>query len=300
MKLVELNTFDNKINTVCIWDEVEHPIGAVVISHGMAEHAARYDDFASVLNKNGYVVLGDNHRGHKYNPDGARGIVDGDSFHNTVEDALTVVEYAKKTYGVEVLLLGHSYGSFVSQRFLELHSDAIKGCILSGTAYMKGALIAAGCAIAALQESFVGGEKTGYLIDKMSFGAYNKPFESQGQQFAWLSRDKEQVAKYENDEYCGYPLSIGYYHSFFKGVLAMYGDAVDTIRKELPILIAVGADDPVSNKAVLATKLYNFYNQKGLNVEYKVYENARHEILNEINNQEVYQDFLNFINKVFA
>ncbi len=300
MKLVELNTFDNKINTVCVWDEVEHPIGAVVISHGMAEHAARYDDFATVLNKNGYVVLGDNHRGHKYNPDGARGIVDGDSFHNTVEDALTVVEYAKKTYGVEVLLLGHSYGSFVSQRFLELHSDAVKGCILSGTAYMKGALIAAGCAIAALQESFVGGEKTGYLIDKMSFGAYNKPFEAQGQQFAWLSRDKEQVAKYENDEYCGYPLSIGYYHSFFKGVLAMYGEAVDTISKDLPILIAVGADDPVSNKAVLATKLYNFYNQKGLNVEYKVYENARHEILNEINNQEVYQDFLNFINKVFA
>ncbi len=300
MKLVELKTFDNKINTVCVWDEVENVIGAVVISHGMAEHSERYDDFALFLNKNGYVVLGDNHRGHKYNPDGARGIVDGDSFHNTVEDTLTVVEYAKKTYGVEVLLLGHSYGSFVSQRFLELHSSAIKGCILSGTAYMKGVLIAAGLSIAALQQSFVGAEKTGYLIDKMSFGAYNKPFESQGQQFAWLSRDKAQVAKYENDEYCGYPLSIGYYYSFFKGVMAMYGEAVDTVSKDLPILIAVGSDDPVSNKAVLATKLYNFYNQKGLAVEYKIYDNARHEILNETNNQEVYQDFLNFINKVYA
>ena len=80
----------------------------------------------------------------------------------------------------------------------------------------------------------------------------------------------------------------------------MYGDAVDNISKELPILIAVGSDDPVSNKSVLATKLYNFYNQKGMNVEYKVYENDRHEILNETNNQEVYEDFLNFINKVYA
>ena len=80
----------------------------------------------------------------------------------------------------------------------------------------------------------------------------------------------------------------------------MYGDAVDTIDKDLPVLIAVGSEDPVSNKAVLATKLYNFYNQKGMNVEYKVYEGARHEILNETNNQEVYADFLNFINKVYA
>ena len=287
MKLVNLNTFDNKVNTVCVWDEVENVIGAVVISHGMAEHAERYDDFAKFLNKNGYVVLGDNHRGHKYNPDGEKGIVDGDSFHNTVKDALMVVEYAKETYNVEVLLLGHSYGSFVSQRFLELYSNKIKGCILSGTAYMKGALIGAGCAIASIQKALCGAEKTGYLIDKMSFGAYNKPFESQGQKFAWLSKDKDQVAKYEN-------------HSFFKGVMGMYGEAVDTISKDLPILIAVGSEDPVSNKAVLATKLYNFYNQKGMNVEYKVYENARHEILNETNNQEVYADFLNFINKVYA
>lgn len=300
MKLIELKTIDNKVLTVCVWDEVENKIGAVVISHGMAEHAARYDDFATYLNKNGYVVLADNHRGHKFNPDGELGIVDGDSFHNTVEDALTVINYAKQTYGVEVTLLGHSYGSFVSQRFLELHGTEVKACVLSGTAYMKSALIAAGTAIAAVQASIIGPEKTGKLINKMSFGAYNKPFEAQGQEFAWLSRDKAQVAKYEADEYCGYALSIGYYLSFFKGVMAMYGEASDNIPKDLPIMIAVGSDDPVSNKAVLADKLYNFYNQKGIQtVEYKVYAGARHEILNETNNSEVYADILNFIDKQY-
>lgn len=299
MKHMELRTFDDKINTVSVWDEVDNKIGAVVIVHGMAEHADRYDDFAKRLNREGYVVLADNHRGHKFNPDGERGIVAPDSFENSVRDIKSVVDYAKQTYGVEVALLGHSYGSFLSQRYLELYADTVVCCILSGTAYMKGALVGMGKAIAGLQRFFVGGEKTGKLIDKMSFGAYNKPFESQGQRFAWLSRDREKVAEYEADEYCGYPLSIDYYYYFFRSVQNMYSDAVKSVPAEMPILIAIGSDDPVSNKGVLAEKLYKFYLQNGLNAELKVYPGARHEILNEINRAEVYNDFVAFIDKAF-
>lgn len=299
MNHIELRTFDDKINTVSVWDEVDNKIGAVVIVHGMAEHADRYDDFAKRLNREGYVVLADNHRGHKFNPDGERGIVAPDSFENSVRDIKSVVDYAKQTYGVEVALLGHSYGSFLSQRYLELYADTVVCCILSGTAYMKGALVGMGKAIAGLQRFFVGGEKTGKLIDKMSFGAYNKPFESQGQRFAWLSRDRKKVAEYEADEYCGYPLSIDYYYYFFRSVQNMYSDAVKSVPAEMPILIAIGSDDPVSNKGVLAEKLYKFYLQNGLNAELKVYPGARHEILNEINRAEVYNDFVAFIDKAF-
>lgn len=299
MKHMELRTFDDKINTVSVWDEADNKIGAVVIVHGMAEHADRYDDFAKRLNREGYVVLADNHRGHKFNPDGERGIVAPDSFENSVRDIKSVVDYAKQTYGVEVALLGHSYGSFLSQRYLELYADTVVCCVLSGTAYMKGALVGMGKIIAGLQRFFVGGEKTGKLIDKMSFGAYNKPFESQGQRFAWLSRDRKKVAEYEADEYCGYPLSIDYYYYFFRSVQNMYSDAVKSVPSEMPILIAIGSDDPVSNKGVLAEKLYKFYLQNGLNVELKVYPGARHEILNEINRAEVYNDFVAFIDKAF-
>ncbi len=299
MKHMELRTFDDKINTVSVWDEVDNKIGAVVIVHGMAEHADRYDDFAKRLNREGYVVLADNHRGHKFNPDGERGIVAPDSFENSVRDIKSVVDYAKQTYGVEVALLGHSYGSFLSQRYLELYADTVVCCILSGTAYMKGALVGMGKIIAGLQRFFVGGEKTGKLIDKMSFGAYNKPFESQGQRFAWLSRDRKKVAEYEADEYCGYPLSIDYYFYFFRSIQKMYSDAVKSVPADLPILIAIGSDDPVSNKGVLAEKLYKFYLQNGLNAELKVYPGARHEILNEINRAEVYNDFVAFIDKAF-
>ena len=299
MKHMELRTFDDKINTVSVWDEVDNKIGAVAIVHGMAEHADRYDDFAKRLNREGYVVLADNHRGHKFNPDGERGIVAPDSFENSVRDIKSVVDYAKQTYGVGVALLGHSYGSFLSQRYLELYADTVVCCILSGTAYMKGALVGMGKAIAGLQRFFVGGEKTGKLIDKMSFGAYNKPFESQGQRFAWLSRDRKKVAEYEADEYCGYPLSIDYYYYFFRSIQKMYSDAVKSVPAEMPILIAIGSDDPVSNKGVLAEKLYKFYLQNGLNAELKVYPGARHEILNEINRAEVYNDFVAFIDKAF-
>ncbi len=300
MKFVKIDTFDGKVNTTCVWDETENRIGAVVIVHGMAEHAERYDAFAKFLNSEGYVVLADNHRGHKFNPDGAKGIVCGDSFSNSVEDIKAVVDYAKSVYGLEVVLLGHSYGSFLSQRYIERYASTVRGVILSGTAYMKGALAGMAKVIAGVQKAFCGGEKTAYLIDKLSFGNYNKPFESQGQKFAWLSRDRSEVAKYEADEFCGYPLSIDYYYSFFKGVMAMYGDDSYAAAKGLPVMIAVGSDDPVSNKAVLAEKLYKFYLQKGLDVSYKVYPGARHEILNEINKKEVYADMLAFIEARFA
>ena len=299
MQHIQLKTFDDKYNTVSVWDEVENSIGAEVIAHGMAEHAYLYDDFAGYLNKAGYIVLADNHRGHKFNPDGELGKVAPDSFENSVKDIKTVVDYAKEHYGLEVLLFGHSYGSFLSQRYLELYADSLKGCILSGTAYMRGILVGLGKAVAAVQRLFIGGNKTGKLIDKLSFGAYNKPFESQGQRFAWLSRDRAKVVEYEADEYCGYPLSIDYYYYFFRSIQKMYGDRANAIPKDLPILIAVGADDPVSNKTVLAEKLYKYYLQYGLNAEYKSYPGARHEILNEINRKEVYADMAAFIDKAF-
>jgi alpha-beta hydrolase superfamily lysophospholipase len=297
----QFTTFDNKTINVNIWDEVEDKKGVVVISHGMAEHADRYNDFALFLNGHGFVVLAEDHRGHRNNCEGAKGLVDGDSYSQTVEDLKMEAEYAYQTYGFKPILLGHSYGSFLAQRFLELYSDKILAAVLSGTAYMKTALLKMGKCIASIQNALCGPKKTGNLINKLSFGAYNKPFVAQGQAFAWLSRDKEQVDKYEKDEFCGYPLSIGFYKSFMCGVTKMYGKAANNIPKDFPILIAVGSDDPVSNNAKLAKRLYDFYLNLGLkNVTYKVYDKARHEILNEINKDEVYADMLSFLNSVIS
>ncbi|MDD4315640.1 MAG: alpha/beta hydrolase [Clostridia bacterium] len=300
MKQIKMDTFDKKKISVNIWDKVDAPKGGVLIAHGMAEHPDRYDDFALFLNNLGYVVVADDHRGHRFSAAGEKGQVDGNSFVQTVKDMDMLVDYIKNTYNVEVALVGHSYGSFLSQAYIEKYSHKLKGVILSGTAHMKNPLLAMGSVIASVQNLFFGADKPGKLIDKMSFGAYNKPFESQGQQFAWLSRDKEQVDKYEKDEYCGHVMSIGFYKSFFKGVLSMYGDDALNINKKLPIFIAVGGDDPVSQQSKLAKKLYDFYKSLELNVELKIYEGARHEILNETNRAEVFDDFAKFIEGLFA
>lgn len=295
-----MDAFDNNKISVNVWDKVENIKGGVLIAHGMAEHPDRYDDFAKFLNKLGYVVLADDHRGHRYSAAGEKGQVDGDSFAQTIKDMDMLVEYIKEKYNTEVALIGHSYGSFLSQAYIERYSNKLKGVILSGTAYMKSALVAMGLTIASVQNLIFGPDKPGKLIDKMSFGAYNKPFVSQNQQFAWLSRDTKQVDKYEKDPYCGHVMSLGFYKSFFKGIMGMYGQDRYNISKKLPILIAVGSDDPVSQKAKLANKLYKYYQKLGLNVEYKVYEGARHEILNETNNKEVYEDFKKFLETIYA
>lgn len=300
MKQTLMDTFDKKKISVNIWDKVDKIKGGIVLAHGMAEHPDRYDEFALYLNQLGYVVVADDHRGHRFSAAGEKGQVDGDSFTQTIKDIDMLVDYVKTTYNVEVALIGHSYGSFLSQAYIERYSNKIKGVILSGTAYMKSPLIALALGIASTQKLLFGADKPGKLIDKLSFGAYNKPFVEQGQQFAWLSRDKAQVDKYEKDEYCGHVMSLGFYHSFFKNVMSMYGQDTKNINKKLPILIAVGGDDPVSNQSKLAEKLYNFYKGLELNVEFKVYEGSRHEILNEINNKEVYEDFGKFIEGLFA
>lgn len=299
MKQVKMDTFDNQKISVNIWDEVENIKGGVVIAHGMAEHPDRYDNFAKELNKLGYVVVADDHRGHRYSAAGANGQVSGDSFNQTVSDMDMLIDYVKATYNVEVFLFGHSYGSFLSQAYIERYSQKLKGVILSGTAYMKSALVGSGRMIARLQSAFVGPEREGKLLDKLSFGAYNKPFASQGQPFAWLSRDVEQVDKYIKDPNCGYVMSIGFYCAFFNGIMKMYGKDALNISKKLPILIAVGSNDPVSSNAKLAEKLYKFYLDLGCNAKYKCYEGARHEILNETNREEVYSDMLAFIEGVF-
>ncbi len=301
MKKIVLTAFDNKSLSVNVWDNATGAIGVVVISHGMAEHPDRYDAFANFLNNKGYIVLADDHRGHRkgaYN--GINGVVDGDSWNQTISDIDTVVEYAKTHYQLPVALLGHSYGSFLAQCYTERYSQKLVGTVLSGTAYVKNTLAAVGGVLAKLQAKIFGAKKPGKLLNNLSVGSNNKPFLEQGQDFAWLSRDKAEVAKYEADPDCGYVLCIGYFMSFADGVMKMYGEDAKNISSDYKIMIAVGSDDPVNKNLTESDKLVEFYKGLGLNPLYKVYQGARHEVLNEINKDEVYNDMGNFIDSLFA
>lgn len=291
-----MDTYDGKKLHVNIWDEVKVPKGAVLIAHGMAEHSGRYDDFAKYLNLAGYIVVAEDERGNGKTVQ-TPGVVYGDSFHETLEDKRMLINYITAEYGLKTFLFGHSYGSFIAQEFLEHYSRKIVGVVLSGTSFIKTAQTTLGLIVAAVQRSLFGSTKPAKFIAKTSFGAYEKKFEKTPN--CWLTRDKHEVAKYQADPMCGQVMSLGFYHSFFKHAQTLYGYAAGRIRKDIPILIAGGSEDPVSNFAKGAKKLYDFYNELGLDVTMKIYDGARHEILNEKNKTEVYSDVLEFIDEAF-
>lgn len=306
MEEFNLISFDGTDIHCYMWNDVENPKAVIQIAHGMGEHCGRYDDFASFLNKNGYIVIAEDHRGHgKTCGYEKRGIVEGDSYNDTISDMIALTNnYAVKKYKLPVVLVGHSYGSFLSQGYIERNGEALAGVILSGSAYMNTAQVAFGRVVASIQDLIFGGEKPANLIAKLSFGAYDKQFKEENQPFAWLTRDKEVIKAYIADEFCGaaYNMSIGFQKSFFYGMKTVYRpESLKAIPKSLPVFIASGDKDPVGGNGALVSRLYEEYKALGLtDLDIKLYPDARHEILNELNKDEVYADFLAFIDKVTA
>ena len=306
MKTEKFTSFDNTILQCYLWNDVKNPKGVVQISHGMAEHARRYDAFAKFLNANGYVVFADDHRAHgmtstKQSKKGIYGYHKGDIYNDTVRDEIAITAHLKERFGVPVVYLGHSYGSMLGQRYIEMKNESC-GAILCGSANMKGALLGVGCAVANVQYKLLGGEKAGKLLNALSFGSYNAKFKSDKTDYAWLSRDKEQVKKYILDEQCGGVMSIAFFKFFFNGLKDSYKkENLAGIDKNKPIAIFSGALDPVGGAGKLVDKLYKQYADLGVkDVSLKLYADARHEILNEVNNVEVYADFLAAIDKMTA
>lgn len=280
------------------WDEVSEPKAIVQILHGMAEHIGRYDHFATYLNSLGYIVIGDDHRAHgRTAGEDKLGIVpEGDCFADTIQDAIRITEYAKHEYGLPLILFGHSYGSFLAQGYIQRASGDIAAAVLCGSACQSGIAVAFGKLVASLQCSLMGPDAPAKLIRKLTFGAYDAKFASERKPFAWGNRDDVEREKYLADKMCDFTMSAGFYRSFFHGLSTLYkAKNLSNIRKDLPLFIISGDKDPVGGMGKLVIKLYEKYLSIGMtNVSMKLYPDARHELLNEINKQEVYSDVSDF------
>ncbi len=303
MKPEKFKSFDGTILQCYLWDDVRNAKGVVQIAHGMAEHARRYDAFATYLNKNGYIVFADDHRAHGMTStkSAVKGYHKGDIYNDTVQDEIAITKYLKDKYNLPVVYLGHSYGSMVGQRYIQEDSERA-GAILCGSACLKNEFLGIRTFIAHSQYKLFGGEKVGRVLEFLSTGNYNNPYKKEKLEFAWLSRDKEQVKKYTLDEQCGYVMSIAFYNYFALGLKGCYKkENLEKIDTTKPIGIFSGDKDPVGGNGKLVKKLYEQYKNLGVeDLTIKLYEGARHEILNEINNQEVYSDFLARIDEMIA
>jgi len=288
------------------WLPEGEPKALMLIAHGMAEHGARYERLAEKLTAAGFAVWVPDHRGHgKTGEMGELGyFADKEGFRRVIDDLHEVAVQASSTNsGLPLFLLGHSMGSFLSQGYIALYGEGLSGCILSGTSGpMPKALLGGGKAVAALGCLFKGRHAKAPLADKLSFGSYNDAFKPNRTRFDWLSRDNAEVDKYIADPFCGFLCSYG----FFKDLLAGFAFIHDpsTMRRipqSLPVYLVAGAADPVGAASGSVDRLAEMYRELGIkDVEEKLYKDARHEVLNELNRGEVMADILAWLEKRYA
>lgn len=299
MKQSQFTSHDGKNIALYVWDDVQQPKAVVKIAHGMAEHSARYDHFAQYLNSRGFIVVMNDHRGHGLTAEiDSLGYEEGDMWTNNVNDQLALIDYCRETYNLPVVMMGHSYGSFITQAVIEQAPD-VAGFVLCGSNYMKDISFTLCKMIARNMCHKKGGKYPAQLLVNMSFKMYEKKFPGQS---AWLNRDADEVKKYNEDVMCGYTCSANFYRTFMEGIAPLYKkSAYSHIDVNKPLLIIAGSQDPVGNYGKGVNKLEKFYVKKvGVtSVAKHLYQDARHEILNEpLCKQQVYDDVANWIESV--
>ena len=292
----------NKIHGV-IW-KPEGEIKAILqIAHGMAEYIERYDDFAGFLNAHGILVAGNDHLGHGYSAPSKKEFgyfTEKDGNGCLIEDLHHVTQKVKKDNpGVPYFLLGHSMGSFYCRQYICKFGGELSGAIVMGTAFHPRAAASAGKAMCKAIALFKGWHYRSPLINSMAFGSYNKAFQPARTSNDWLSRDEKNVDKYNADDKCGFIFTLNGYYNMFHGLTRLCDDSlIKKVPVGLPILVTSGGNDPVGNFGKGVTAVYEQYKKLGIkDLSIKLYPGARHEIFNEINKEEVYEDILHWLEK---
>ena len=274
------------------------PKAILQIFHGMAELSARYTDFAEYLTGNGIAVYISDHRGHGKS---IASIEDygvwphRDEWWRIIADLKQLKDIATNEYPqIPYFVMGHSMGSFLARTFITKYSTELSGVIISGTGTNPTPVLRFGKFVAGTACLFEGYRSKASLLDKLSFGGYNKGYDAPCQ---WLSRDESQVMKYVDNNLCGGVFSNSFYRAFFTGLIYINKHSTgELIDKNLKMLFVSGDKDPVGNYGVGVKAAAEFYRNLNMpNIQMKLYPDARHEILNEINRNEVYADLLNWI-----
>lgn len=292
---------DSKNNlNVIIWETEKEPIGVLQIVHGMAEYIDRYDNFAKYMTEQGFNVIGHDHLGHGHSVSDERDYgffaeENGDKI--IIEDMHSVTQYAREKWEeLPNFILGHSMGSFCLRQYLTKYSNDVFGAIIMGTGWIPSAAALLGKTIATNTCKSKGSHTVNPLLIKLTLEPYNKPFAPARTNCDWLSRDEKQVDLYVNDKLCGFDFTAGAYKDFFT-VLEKIAKNRQLIgmRKSLPILITSGSVDPVGGKKA-CEKLNAQYKRCGIDdVTLKLWENDRHEILNELDKSDVYRYIYNWL-----
>ncbi len=284
----------------------EGEVRAIVqLSHGMVEFIDRYKPLAEDLAGRGILVTGHDHLGHGGSirtkddygyfaqPDGNRAVLD---------DLHAMTTLTKQLYpGVPYFLLGHSMGSFYARQYLCEYGAELDGAILMGTGYQPKALVTLARTVCRVLAVFFGWQHRSKLVRDLSFLGYNKGLEGRTPH-DWLNRDPAEVDKYRADERCMFTFTLNAYYSMFTGILRLYDpDFLNRMPKDLPLLFLAGDADPVGEQSKGVQRAIDSLKAVGVqNITQKFYPGARHELLVELNRQEVFADIGNWLDQQLA
>lgn len=273
------------------------------ICHGMTEYIGRYDEFARYLNEKGIYVAGHDHLGHGES-------IQGEEYYGyfhekkgnqyVIGDIHRLRELTTEKYpSVPYFMLGHSMGSFLLRQYLTMYGKGLQGAVIMGTGHHGKLVLGAGQLLCRLAAAFRGWKYRSTFINNLSFGGYNKKFKNDKTGATWLSRNVENCEKYAADPLCTFTFTVNGYYQMFEGIKVLADKkSAEKIPKELPVLFVAGSDDPVGNFGRSVHKIYGKYRAAGIkDVKLKLYKDDRHEILNEVDREEVFADIYRWMNK---
>lgn len=299
-----LATADGTDLFVYRWLPAGQPRAVVQIAHGLAEHAGRYARLAEALTGAGYAVYANDHRGHGRTTKSADELgwfAEDDGWQKCVDDLWQVNRHIAATHpSLPIVVLGHSMGSTLAEQLMGDHGDALAGVVLSGANGKPTALAKVGGVITRAERVRLGPRGRSKLVQSLTFDAFNKKFAPARTVFDWLSRDAAEVDKYVADPLCGFPATVQLWIDLLEGWNAVSQPAHrERVPKALPLYVIAGGRDPVSgNTRQLGPWLAEYKAAGVANLTHRFYPDARHELFNETNRDEVTRELIEWLGKL--
>ncbi len=284
----------------CLLIKPNKEIKAIVeIAHGMNEHKERYIDFMKFLAKNGYASFIHDHRGHGKSIKNINdlGYFYEDNASYVVEDLHQINEYLKNKFkDKKIILFGHSMGSMIVRKYISKYAHTIDGLIVCGSPSKNNAS-KLGLKVVKLLKSIKGERYRSEFVKKLMFGGFDKKGSEPN---SWVCHNKEILKLYNEDELCKYTYTLNGYENIIKLMIDIYNPKIyNRNNLDLPIYFIAGNDDPVIKSKKDFNEAINFLKKIGYhNIDNTLYDDMSHEILNEVNNNLVYDDILNWLNKI--
>lgn len=278
----------------------------VHINHGMCEHIDRYERFANVLADNGYHTIGHDHRGHGQTsaPDAPLGqFGKSNGWSKVIADVDAINQEARKLYpDLPIIYIGHSMGAIVGLNYCIHHSDKIAAAALWNSGVDGGLLLSVYGFLLKLERMFKGSDVPSQVAKKLAFEDWNKKFKPNRTQSDWLTRDESEVDIYLADPLCGFDATNGLWGDLLEGIQTGAEDTeLSKIRNDLPIHMLAGGKDPCSDNGRAVERLHDRLKKSGIeDIGLIIHQDNRHEALNELNRDEVMQEFVAWLDNRFG